>query len=102
VTRCELFAGRNTDEHRLRQTLDQLDELPVDRAIAESAGRIGRATQLAVADALIAATALEQRISLMTRNRRHFELVPGRSLARQAQRSGGDQAGTRVYVVELN
>jgi tRNA(fMet)-specific endonuclease VapC len=81
VTRCELFAARNTDEHRLRQTLDQLDELPVDRAIAESAGRIRRATQLAVADSLIAATALEQQISLMTRNRRHFELVPGLTLA---------------------
>jgi tRNA(fMet)-specific endonuclease VapC len=81
VTRCELFAGRNTDERRLRQTLDQLDEFPVNRVIAESAGRIRRATQLAVADALIAATALEQQISLMTRNRRHFELVPGLSLA---------------------
>jgi predicted nucleic acid-binding protein len=80
VTRCELFAGRNTDEQRLRQTLDQLDEMPVDRDIAESAGRIRRTTQLAVADALIAATALAQQIPLMTRNRRHFELVPGLTL----------------------
>ncbi len=80
MTRCELFAGRNTHEQRLRETLNQLDELPVDRAIAESAGRIRRTTQLAVADALIAATALEQRIPLMTRNRRHFELVQGLTL----------------------
>jgi predicted nucleic acid-binding protein len=80
VTRCELFAGRNTDEHRLRQMLDQLEELSVDRATAESAGRIRRTTQLAVADALIAATALQQRIPLMTRNRRHFELVQGLAL----------------------
>jgi predicted nucleic acid-binding protein len=77
VTRCELFAGRNTDESRLRRTLDQIDELSVDRVIAESAGRIRRTTQLGTPDALIAATALEHQLPLMTRNLRHFERVAG-------------------------
>ncbi len=77
VTRCELFAGRNADEHRLQQTLAELDELPVDRAVAQTAGRIRRTAQLHVADALIAATGLEHGLSIMTRNRRHFERVPG-------------------------
>jgi predicted nucleic acid-binding protein len=81
VTRCELFAGRNTDEPSLRRTLDQLGELLINRAIAELAGRIRRTAQLAVPDALIAATALEHDLSLMTRNRRHFERVPGLTLS---------------------
>lgn len=80
VTRCELFAGRNTDESSLRQTLNQLEELVVDRAIAEAAGGIRRTAQLAVPDALIAATALEHGLSLMTRNVRHFRRVPGLEL----------------------
>jgi predicted nucleic acid-binding protein len=75
VTRCELFAGRNTHEPSLQRTLELIDELPVDRLIAESAGRIRRATQLDIPDALIAATALEHGLPVMTRNRRHFERV---------------------------
>lgn len=80
VTRCELFAGRNVDEPRLRQTLSQLDEIAVDRAIAESAGRIRRMTQLNIPDALIAATALGHAMTLMTRNQRHFARVEGLDL----------------------
>jgi predicted nucleic acid-binding protein len=77
VTRCELFAGRNTDEARLRQVLKRMVELPVEKHVAESAGRIRRTTQLTVPDALIAATALEHQLPLMTRNLRHFERVVG-------------------------
>ncbi len=75
VTRCELFAGRNVNETRLRQTLNRLDEIAVDRTVAESAGRIRRTTQLDIPDALIAATALEHAMTLMTRNQRHFGRV---------------------------
>jgi predicted nucleic acid-binding protein len=77
VTRCELFAGRNTDEPSLQRTLDQIDELSVNRVIAESAGRIRRTTQIDIPDALIAATAIEHGMPVMTRNRRHFERVAG-------------------------
>lgn len=77
VTRCELFAGRNANEPALQRTLNQIDELSVDRVIAQSAGRIRRTTQLGIADALIAATALEHQLPLMTRNLRHFERVAG-------------------------
>jgi toxin FitB len=77
VTRCELFAGRNADELRLRQVLGRLPELSVDSDVAESAGRIRRTTELAVPDALIAATALAHELPLMTRNVRHFERVSG-------------------------
>jgi tRNA(fMet)-specific endonuclease VapC len=80
VTRCELFSGRGVEEPLLQRVLSGLEEIPVDRAIAQAAGRIRRATQLHVADALIAATALERAMPVMTRNRRHFERVPGLEL----------------------
>lgn len=77
ITRCELFAGRNTDEDGLRRLLGAFEELAVDRAIAETAGRIRRSSGIATPDALIAASALANDLSLMTRNRRHFERVDG-------------------------
>jgi predicted nucleic acid-binding protein len=80
VTRCELFAARNVDEPALRRTLSVLEEIAVDRTIAESAGRVRRTAGIPVPDALIAATVLEHEMAVMTRNRRHFELVPGLTL----------------------
>lgn len=77
ITRCELFAGRNADGPALRRTLNVLKEISVTRAIAETAGSIRRTTGIPVPDALIAATALEHELALMTRNRRHFDRVPG-------------------------
>ena len=77
VTRCELFAGSNVDEAGLRTLLAPFTELPVDRAVAERAGRVRRETGTRIADALIAATALEHGLALVTRNTSDFERVPG-------------------------
>lgn len=77
VTRCELFAGRDTSETGIRKLLAPLQEIPIDRAIAERAGRLRRVSGLGTPDALIAAAALERGLELVTRNRRHFEGVPG-------------------------
>jgi len=77
VTRCELFAGRGTDEGVVRILLAPFRELPVDRGVAERAGRIRREAGVRTPDALIAATALEHRLTLVTRNVRDFERVPG-------------------------
>lgn len=77
VTRCELFAGRHADEDGLRRLLDALFEIPVDRELAEEAGRIRRTTGLRTPDALIAATALREGLTLLTRNARDFERVRG-------------------------
>jgi toxin FitB len=68
VTRAELFAARGTVERRVRSVLEPFTELPVDGVVAERAGRLQRQTGLLAADALIAATALEHRLVLVTRN----------------------------------
>lgn len=80
ITRAELFSGRGIEERRVRRLLEPLTELPVDRAIAERAGRLRRGTPLRMPDALIAATALEHRLMLVTRNVRDFEPVRGLKL----------------------
>jgi predicted nucleic acid-binding protein len=76
ITRAELFAG-TTGTDLAARVLAPFREIPVDRAIAERAGRIRRESGLRLPDALIAATALEHRLGLATRNVRHFEPVRG-------------------------
>lgn len=77
VTRAELFAGRRADEEGLRALLSSIREISVDREVAETAGRVRRESGIRLPDALIAATALVHRLSLLTRNRRDFERVRG-------------------------
>jgi len=77
ITRAELFAGRDTEERRIRMVLAPFREMPVDRTIAERGGVLRRTFGMAAADALIAATALEYGLQLTTRNVRDFAKIPG-------------------------
>lgn len=76
ITRAELFAG-NTATDLAARLLAALRELPVDRAVAERAGRVAREFGLRLPDAIIAATALEHGLQLSTRNTKDFHRVRG-------------------------
>lgn len=76
ITRAELFAGSSGTD-LAAQLLGSLREIPVDRDIAERAGRVRRETGIRLPDALIAATAIERKLELASRNSRDFERVRG-------------------------
>jgi len=77
VTRAELFSGRTAEERHIRRLLEPMVDIPVDALVAERAGRLRRGTDRRLPDALIAATALEHGLTLVTRNTRHFEGIRG-------------------------
>jgi toxin FitB len=77
LTRAELFGGRGTVERRVRSLLEPFTELPVDALVAERAGRLRRQVGLPVPDALIAATALEHHLVLVTGKLEAFAQVRG-------------------------
>lgn len=75
LTRAELFAGARADEAVIDTVLSAFDEIGLDRAVAEEAGRLRRETGIELPDALIAATALLTSRSLFTNNVKHFSRV---------------------------
>lgn len=76
ITRAELLAG-NTATALATQLLAPFREVPVDRSVAERAGRVAREFGLRLPDAIIAASALEKSLQLSTRNAKDFENVRG-------------------------
>ena len=86
ITRAELFAGDKEDESAVRALLALHTEIAVDAIIAERAGRLRRTSTIRMPDALVAATALEHGLELMTRNRRDFDRVRDLRLRSPASR----------------
>jgi predicted nucleic acid-binding protein len=76
ITRAELLAGDPAHEAAVRRLLAGMDELIVDRRIADRAGVLRR-LGLRMPDALIAATGLVHQLTLLTRNGADFRKAPG-------------------------
>jgi predicted nucleic acid-binding protein len=76
ITRAELLAGAQNNEAPVRRLLAGMDEIIVDRRVADKAGELRRAG-LRMADALIAATAAVHQLTLLTRNVTDFRKAPG-------------------------
>ncbi len=85
LTRAELQSGaaNSFEAEQIRRLLGAMTEYPLDRQIAEEAGRIRSEVGIRLPDALLAATALVHRLSLDTRNPSDFRQVPGLRLRRQ-------------------
>jgi predicted nucleic acid-binding protein len=92
ITRFELLAGVKTprQEQVVNELLAGLPCLLLDEPGADAAAGIRRTLErdgrgIGMADSLIAGIVVVHRGMLLTRNRRHFERVPGLSLGRLGQ-----------------
>jgi predicted nucleic acid-binding protein len=86
ITKAELFAATPEQEERVERMLAPFPEFEVDRETAELAGRLRRETGVLLADALIAATAIRNDLSLVTRNTADFARVPDLGLTDPGER----------------
>jgi predicted nucleic acid-binding protein len=79
ITRAEVSAGIRSDEDQVTcRLLSRLDTLSADQRTADLAGDLvrrarGRGRTLHLGDALIAATAIQYNLTLVTLNRADFE-----------------------------
>lgn len=69
------------EEARTRELLEGVRWFPVDEAVAEEAGRLGRQWRpshsgIDAADLIVAATANLLRLPILTRNVKHFPMFP--------------------------
>lgn len=88
ISRFELLSGAKNPKQlaRLVQLLAAVPSLGLDDAAADAASEIRRSLErsgnpIRMADSLIAGIVISNTGTLLTRNRRHFERVPGMRLA---------------------
>jgi hypothetical protein len=80
VTRIETVGFHRLSEIErvwLETTFARMKILPLDDAVAERAIALRQERRMGLADAIIAATALEHNLSLVTRNEEDFKHVTG-------------------------
>lgn len=81
ITHAELYSGSRVwenkeDARELQIVLQGIKILPINENISKKAGQIRAIYKVALLDALIAATALENKLKLVTLNIKDFEKVP--------------------------
>ena len=88
ISRFELLSGAKNAKQlaRLVQLLEAVPSLGLDDAAADAASEIRRSLErsgnpIGMADSLIAGIVTANGGTLLTRNRRHFERIPGMKLA---------------------
>jgi tRNA(fMet)-specific endonuclease VapC len=88
ISRFELLSGAKNAKQlaRLLQLLAAVPSLGLDDAAADAASEIRRSLEksgspIGMADSLIAGIVTSNGAALLTRNRRHFERVPGMRFA---------------------
>lgn len=88
ITRYELLSGAKSPKQvsRLMQLLEAVPSFELDEAAADAASEIRRSLErsgnsIGMADSLIAGIVISNGCTLLTRNRRHFERIPGMRLA---------------------
>lgn len=79
VTEAELFSGNEANLKSKREELKELialfEKIVLDNEIAQKAGELRRTYAAEVPDAIIAATAINQRCKLWTKNVKAFERI---------------------------
>jgi tRNA(fMet)-specific endonuclease VapC len=88
ISRFELLSGAKTEKQagKVSRLLAAMPSLSLDDAAADAASEIQRSLErsgiaIGVADTLVAGIVTSHAATLMTRNRRHFERIPGLKLA---------------------
>ncbi|WP_133513251.1 type II toxin-antitoxin system VapC family toxin [Candidatus Thiosymbion oneisti] len=65
------------EKHYLQRLFDTISVLPITQAIISTAVEIRQQRKMSLGDAIVAATALEHRQTLVTRNIKDFDNVEG-------------------------
>lgn len=79
ISRAEIYAGlRKGEEEVISSLFEIITPVNVDTAIADKAGeylrKFGKSHALNIGDAIIAATAGEMKLTLVTRNVKHYPM----------------------------
>ncbi len=81
ISMAEIFSGKDTRDpikhEKILRFLSHFEVVSLTKEIAILGGAIRRDYQIALADALIAATAIHNGLTVVTYNTRHFEKVEG-------------------------
>ena len=83
ISIVELYAGKETKDEDKRKRVDEFLQsfilIGMDGSLARTAGKLRRDYEKPFADMIIAATALEYNLCLVTRNIKHFEVLSKKS-----------------------